>query len=193
MTSRATHLWGLTIGGAIAMALATGSAALEVTDAWGQSPAASAPTGAAYLTIENAEGAEDRLLAASSDAAQRVELHLSEMSDDGVMRMIEQEDGILIPANGTLTMQPGGLHVMLMGLTAPLVDGEEITLTLEFANAPAREVRVLIDLERMAEFRAGMRHGDTDHGDMSHGDMDHDGMSQDDMDHSDHGDMGSDN
>lgn len=88
---------------------------------------------AAYLTLRNTGGTADKLLKVDCDAAQAVELHQTSMQD-GVMRM-QPVDGIEIPANGEAKLEPGGLHVMLIGLQQDLVAGEKLKLILVFENA----------------------------------------------------------
>ena len=74
---------------------------------------------AAYVSIMNHGKMADRLLDATSNLARKTELHLMEM-DNGVMKMRPVEDGIDIPAGKTIHLAPGGYHVMLIGLNAPL-------------------------------------------------------------------------
>ena len=88
--------------------------------------------GAGFVTIRNA-GAADRLLSASTPAAGRTELHTM-LRDGDIMRM-RQVDAIAVPANGAVTLAPGGLHIMLIGLTRPLAVGESVPLTLVFERA----------------------------------------------------------
>ena len=92
----------------------------------------SAPNSAAYLTVKTM-GAPDRLIGAESDAARKVELHRS-YKQDGVMRM-EPIEGIPVEPGAPAVLEPGGAHVMLMGLVAPLQAGTEIALTLTFEKA----------------------------------------------------------
>jgi copper(I)-binding protein len=93
-----------------------------------------APTNsAAYLTIMNHGGAPGRLVGAETPRADRVEIHESFLTDD-VMRM-RQLDGLDIPAGGSVELAPGGTHLMLMGLTQPLVEGEEVELILRFQRS----------------------------------------------------------
>ena len=89
---------------------------------------------AAYMTIENQGNAADRLVSASTDAAGVVEIHTSELDDQGVMRMRPVPDGLEIPANGSLTLEPGSYHLMLMDLQRNLNAGDTITLTLNFES-----------------------------------------------------------
>ena len=97
--------------------------------------------GAGFITIRNA-GAADRLLSASSPAAGRAELHTM-LRDGDIMRM-RQVDAIAVPANGAVALAPGGLHIMLIGLTRPLAVGEQVPLTLVFERAGALAVNLVV-------------------------------------------------
>jgi periplasmic copper chaperone A len=88
---------------------------------------------AAYMLLQNGTSADDELIGASSDAAQAVELHLSQMKADGTMEMIQQQS-IAILAGKAVELKPGSYHVMLIGLTRDLKAGDEISLTLKFKN-----------------------------------------------------------
>jgi copper(I)-binding protein len=124
-----------------------------VQQPWARASAGQAANGAAYLTFAN-QGAADRLVAAASPVARRVELH-THINDNGVMRMREVEGGIAVP-QGTTTLRPGGLHVMLMGLHQPLREGESFPLTLRFASGA--EVTVQVPVRGAAASGAGHRH-----------------------------------
>jgi copper(I)-binding protein len=106
---------------------------ITVADAYARAAAASGGASAAYMTITIAEGS-DRLIAAASPAAARVELHTHQMDANGVARM-RKVPAIDVTADAPATLEPGGLHVMLMGLTAPLEEGASIDLTLTFEAA----------------------------------------------------------
>jgi periplasmic copper chaperone A len=97
--------------------------------------------GAGFVTIRNS-GAADRLLSASTPAAGRTELHTM-IRDGDVMRMREVE-AIAVPAGGAVTLAPGGLHIMLIGLTRPLAVGEAVPLTLVFERAGSVTVELAI-------------------------------------------------
>ena len=90
------------------------------------------------MVIENTGDSDDRLVSATSDAAMKVELHTHVADDNGVMKMMEVEDGITIPANGQHALARGGDHVMFMGLTGPLEQDSEIAVTLTFETRRAR-------------------------------------------------------
>lgn len=111
-----------------------GSAAseIEVGDAFSFTPAVD--TTAAYFTITNNGDADDVLLSASAGGFGSVELHDTVMAD-GSAQMEEQAEGIPIPAGGSVTLEPGGLHVMLLEAEDTIVAGDELEITLEFADA----------------------------------------------------------
>lgn len=144
---------------------------IKVTDPYARSAGANAKTGAAFFVIENHSDSDDRLIEARSDAAERVELHTHLEDANGIMRMIEVEDGFAVPAHGTHALMRGGDHVMFMGLNAPFVQGENVTVTLVFENAGEVLVEIPVDLERQD---SGMGHGGMNH-DHGAGHTNHDG------------------
>ncbi len=101
---------------------------------------------AAYLTIRNAGSAADRLVSAATSVAGVVEIHTSEMDSQGVMRMRPLAGGLEIPAGGSVTLEPGSYHLMLMQLSQMLVPGETVTLTLRFASGTTLEVQADVRL-----------------------------------------------
>ncbi|TNF19701.1 MAG: copper chaperone PCu(A)C [Rhodobacteraceae bacterium] len=120
--------------------------------------ASNTKAGAAFMMIRNTGARDDRLLAAASDAAVRVELHTHKDMGDGVMKMMEVEEGFAIPGGGMHALARGGDHIMFMGLTAPFEQGKTVTVTLTFEQAGEMVVEIPVDLERQP-----------DHGAMSHG------------------------
>lgn len=113
---------------------------LTISHAWARETAPTAKSGGAFLTITNQGDSDDRLIAVISDFAPMAEVHTTE-NDNGVMRMRHVE-AIEVPAGGEASLAPGGDHVMLMGMTEPLVEGTWITLELEFEQAGKVEVLV---------------------------------------------------
>ena len=95
---------------------------------------------AAYVSIMNHGKMADRLLDATSNLARKTELHLMEM-DNGVMRMRPIEGGIDLPAGKTIHLAPGGYHVMLIGLNAPLTADSIFEITLVFQNAGEKTIK----------------------------------------------------
>jgi len=119
---------------------------VEVGDLVVESPWAResvARTGAAYLTVRNGGDRDDRLIGVSSEVAEKAELHSSEMRD-GVMRMRPVE-AVVVPAHGEAMLAPGGLHIMLIGLNGPLVEGGSFTLVLELERAGTIEVTATVE------------------------------------------------
>lgn len=131
-----------------------------IKDAYVRSSTPSSPTGAAFMVLMNHTDAADRLIGAASDVAKRVELHTHLEDANGVMRMTEIEAGIMIPAGEMHHMKRGGDHVMLMGLTQPLAQDSEITVTLTFEKAGEVEVVIPVDHARKPSHGGG---GHSDH------------------------------
>lgn len=85
----------------------------------------------AFATFTNNTDRDIRIIGGTAEVAAMVEAHEVAMID-GAMKMRAVEGGILIKAGETLTLEPGGLHIMLMGLNKPVLDGEEVSLTVDF-------------------------------------------------------------
>ena len=128
-------------GAAFAQDYSVGSISIE--HPWSRATVAGIPNGAAYFVLKNSGDAEDRLLSASAPVANKAELH-THLKDGEVMRM-RQVDDIVIPAGGSAVLQPGGMHVMLMGLNAPLEQGSSFPLTLVFEKAGSVTIDVTVD------------------------------------------------
>ena len=107
---------------------------LTISDGFSRATLPNAPVGGGFLTITNKGAADDRLIAATSPAAADVQLHEISMEGD-VMKMRELAEGIPVPAGETVSLQPGGLHLMFMQLTGPLVEGTSFPVTLTFEKA----------------------------------------------------------
>lgn len=117
-----------------AFAQAGGTSKITIEQPWARATPSGAMTGAAYMTIANKTATADRLTAASSDIAAKVQIHQMAMVN-GVMQMRELANGLPIPANGSVTFKPGGYHVMLIGLKKRLIAGQTFPLTLSFVRA----------------------------------------------------------
>lgn len=105
--------------------------------------------GAVYMTIANRGAGDDRLIAAATPAAERAEVH-THVHAGGMMKM-QPVESVDLPAGHGVTFEPGGLHVMLMQLRAPLKAGETFPMTLSFERAGTLEVTVTVE----ARGRAG--------------------------------------
>lgn len=107
---------------------------IVVSDPWIRASAGAAmKTGAAFAVLANNGDAMDQLVAAESPAADKVELH-THLMDGGVMRMREVKAIEVHPGTPTV-LQPGGLHIMFIGLHGPLKEGTVVPLTLVFEKA----------------------------------------------------------
>jgi len=118
-----------------------------------------AKNGAAYFArLENKGAQPDRLLRASTPAAERVELHTMTVDGQGIMRMREV-DAIVIAPGTTLQMRPGqGAHLMLTGLREPLREGASFPMTLEFERGGKTEVKVVVQQPRRSDAAASHPH-----------------------------------
>ena len=110
------------------------AADIAVSDAWARATPPSAKMGAAYLTIKNTGGKEDRLKSVAAEVAASPQIHTMTM-DNGIMQMRELTEGLAIPAGGKAVLSPDGTHIMLIGLKQPLVEGQKIQLLLHFEKA----------------------------------------------------------
>lgn len=117
---------------------------LTIERPWSRATPPAARVGAGYLVITNGGAAADRLLSASSPAAGRVEVHEMRM-DGGVMRMRELAQGLAIPPGATVELKPGGYHLMLMELPAPLAAGSSVPMSLVFERAGRVDVELKIE------------------------------------------------
>lgn len=117
---------------------------MKVSDAWARTSMGMDLAGAAYLVIKNDTGKDDALLGVKSTASAKAELHETKMAADGTMGMSPVAE-IPVAAGASATLEPGGLHIMLIDLVEPLVAGEKIELTLTFRQAG--EVKVTAEVK----------------------------------------------
>lgn len=109
-----------------ALASAVSQAEIRVSDAWARATVPGQQVGAAFMTLSSSKAA--RLLGAHCECAKTVQVHLTQ-EINGVASMREQKT-VALPAGKSLQFQPGGLHIMLLGLKAPLLAGQQIPLVL---------------------------------------------------------------
>lgn len=124
-------------------------------------PPPSAPIAAGYMVIANNGAMPDRLIGVEVPIARSASLHRTEVSADGVARVLPLE-AVDIPADDTVLFEQGAMHVMLMGLSAPLHAGDMVPATLIFEQAGR------VDIEFMVDPADGMDHGTMDHSTMGH-------------------------
>lgn len=101
-----------------------------------------------YLTLTSATA--DRLLSVSSADANLVQIHESRL-ESGMMMMRELREGLPLPAGETVALEPGGNHLMLLGVKAPLVAGDTVALTLTFETSPPLELTAAVGQPAVAE------------------------------------------
>jgi hypothetical protein len=138
---RSIGAFSLVAAALLAAAALAQAGGVEVTGAWARATPGHAANGAAYLTLRSPTG--DRLVSASTPAAKKAELHTTEMA--GMVMRMRPLQGLALPAGKTVTLKPGGPHLMLMGLKAPLHAGETFPLTLEFSKSGGRTVTVAVE------------------------------------------------
>ncbi|MBR0854206.1 copper chaperone PCu(A)C [Bradyrhizobium liaoningense] len=127
-----------------ASAADTNSGDLVITRAWSRATPGGAKVAGGYLTIENKGRRPERLKTASTAHALRTEIHEMAISA-GVMTMRALNDGLVIAPGQSVTLAPGGGHLMFIGLDAPLRVGEQVPVTLSFEHAG--DVKVALDVQ----------------------------------------------
>jgi copper(I)-binding protein len=134
----------------LVVAACGGDEAIRVDDAWARTSPRMAEAGAIYLDITSADG--DRMISASvaDSVAGSVEIHetvMADMGDDadqdmGGAMMMQEVGEITLPAGETISLEPGGLHIMLLDLTEPFESGDTFEVVLSFDTAQDVTVEV---------------------------------------------------
>src|SRR6185295_1193439 len=122
------------------VALLLAATPVKIEDPWTRATPPGAKVAAGYMRITG--GAADRLIGASTPAAAKVELHVTEKKGD-VLRMREVK-GYDIPAKGSFELAPAGAHLMLVDLKEPLKEGSKVPMTLRFEKAGAVKVELQV-------------------------------------------------
>jgi copper(I)-binding protein len=139
--------------------------AIEINNPWARATPKGASIGGAYMTIVNKGTETDRLVGISTTAADKSEIHQMVM-DNGVMSMRPVQGGLEIKPGQTVVLSPGSFHLMLFGLKQPLMQGDKLKATLDFAKAGK------IDLDYAIESigaQGPSAAAGADHGAMGHG------------------------
>ena len=140
--------------GLLVAAMATSSmvmAEVTVKDAYARAVPPGQMNSASFMMLNNDDEKSVSLVSGSSSVAKVVELH-NHINENGVMKM-RQIEKIDIPANGMAHLQPGGLHVMLIGLKKDLMEGDNIDLNLEFSDGSSQELTIPVK-----KVMGGMKH-----------------------------------
>lgn len=128
------------VGGAAVAQQAQPAPKVDVTQAWARATPGKSSIGAAYATLSAPAG--DRLIGAATPVARVAQIHQHTI-ENGVMKM-RQVDAVPLPAGQAVVLSPGGYHIMLVDLKAPLVAGQSFPLTLSFEKAGTVETKVMI-------------------------------------------------
>lgn len=139
-------LAGMLVGAALAalpMSMAQ-AADITVSHPWARASAMVAKAGAGFLTIQNTGASDDTLLSAQAPTSVSAVTELHTHIKEGDVMKMRKVDSIPVPAGQTVTLQPGGLHVMLIDLAHPLTEGESFPLTLTFEKAGTVEVTMSV-------------------------------------------------
>src|SRR5271170_7708471 len=112
---------------------------IHIAQPWARATPKGANAGAGYLTITNKGTAADRLSCVSDDASAQCQIH-SMTIEDGVMKMRPVEGGLEIKPGETVTLKPGGFHMMFVDLKHPLEQGQSVKATLKFDHAGTVDV-----------------------------------------------------
>lgn len=143
------NLKSILLGAALGLSALPALADIVIEHPYARSASPAAHSGAVFFVVRNTGPEADHLAGAQSLAARHVGLHTN-IIKNGVAEMLPVPEGFDIPAGGTLVLQRGGKHVMLMGLTAPFVQGASFSMTLTFEKAGDIVITVPIDNERGA-------------------------------------------
>lgn len=120
---------------------------IQITNAYAR---ATLRSGAIYFTLANVGALADRLLSASTDVARSATLHSTTVTD-GIASMPSLPDGLIVPANGEISLARGANHIMLMGLDDTLEQGATFPVTLTFEVAGSMTIDVTVDNLRELE------------------------------------------
>ena len=117
------------------------AANVVVSGAFARASTPGAETGAVYFSLQS--DTDDALTGVSTNVAQSAMLHQTTMQ--GMVMSMDMMDRIDLPAGQKITLAPGGMHIMLQGLTQPLIKGHTIGLHLIFAHAAPQDIIVPVD------------------------------------------------
>ena len=129
---------------------------LVITQAWSRATPGGAKIAGGYLTIENKGAASDRLVSGAAEISGKVEVHEMSMKN-GVMTMRSLDKGLAIEPGKTVSLAPGGYHLMLMDLKGPLKQGDKVPVTLEFEKAG--KVKLSLDVQAVGAQAPGGHSG----------------------------------
>ena len=164
----------LLVAPALVLGLAAGIAAcgddsdssagsVTVTEVWTRKPAEGQPNSAGYGVIANESGNDITLIGASADITATFEIHETVTDDEGVMSMVQREEGFTIADGETFTLMPGGPHVMMLEIDPADFEGDGFDLTFVFDGADdVTEFAEIREVERMGDMSSDEMEGDSE-------------------------------
>ena len=160
------------LGVACALVMSAGVALagpkISVENPHARPPMGGGKVAAAYMTLKNVGDEADRLVKAEGDVAKKIELHthIKEEKDGKVVMKMRPVPFMQVPAHGQTVLKPGGLHIMLIGVTRDIKPGDVFDLTLVFEKAGKVKVHVpvrKISASMMHMMKQKMQHGGMQH------------------------------
>jgi copper(I)-binding protein len=146
-----TFLHGRVLAGTLALALAAPLVAhgsedvnLRISHPWTRATPTGASTAVGYMKITNNGKDSDRLIAATAEGADKVEVHEMSM-DNNVMKMRQLKEGVEIPPGETVELKPGGFHLMMIGLRTQFKEGETVKGTLGFEKGGSIDIEFKVE------------------------------------------------
>jgi len=132
---------------------------LTIGHPWARATPAGAPVAGAFLSVENKSDTPDRLVQVSVEGASKTEIHQM-LVEDGMMKMRPMANGLDVPPGMKVELKPGSYHLMLMGLAAPLVEGQKVKGVLTFEKAGTIEVEFKVEAIGGNAGQAAHQHSD---------------------------------
>jgi copper(I)-binding protein len=117
---------------------------LEISRPWARAATTAEKTGGGFFTLENKGNEPDRLVAASTPAADSVEIHAIKVVGPDI-KMRPMDNGLAVPPRTTITLKPRGYHLVMKGLKAPLLAGATVPVVLTFEKAGTRTVEMKVE------------------------------------------------
>ena len=125
--------------GCVLVSMSVYAADVEIIEPYARASMPGKPNSAAFLKIINNADKDVSIIAASSEASEHAELH-THKNEDGMLKMVQAQK-LLIPAKSSIELKPGGDHIMLIGLKAPLKAGESTSVTLKFDDGDSKKIQ----------------------------------------------------
>jgi len=117
---------------------------IEVVDAWTRPSPATVTDAALYVSVDNLGGDADEIVAVASERCVTVVPHLTSF-DDGIASMTAVGEALKLPGNGSILMEPNGLHLMCLGIDTAFAEGDTLSLDIEFAEFGPVVVSVVVE------------------------------------------------